>query len=674
MADGAIEQIKEKLDIVNEIGATVGLRRSGKAYKGLCPFHDERSPSFYVFPDTKTWRCFGCNEGGDLFTFVAKQQNLDFGEVLRTLAEKAGVNLGGRADEPFEPSLQSQARARLKTMNEAAAVWFHHQLLTAPSATYARSYLQTRGISNETIERFRLGYAPEGDHLAQYLIGQDYAEEEIIEAGLARRRDADKGGGVYDYFRNRLIFTIRDTREQTVGFGARELGGGTPKYLNTPQTVLFDKSATLYALDQARETIKKLDEAVVVEGYVDAIIAHQYGYRNTIACIGSAITTKHVHLIKKLTRHLTLALDPDAAGEAATLRAIQVAQEGFDRVLVPVPVPATHTNPSVLKGDDNFARRKRKDGAPQGMIRFEEQVDADIRVLQLPDGVDPDEFIRADPPAWAEALKNALPLMDFYITTLIAGLDLHAPAGQAEASRRLFPVLATVGDRIKQDAYVRRLASLLRIPERDAQMELQRHRRQHLAQASPASGGQRPDGVGDKYQNSEAPLPPRNQPGSQLESRANAAHAWEERCIGLLLGQPGTHDEVCVILESSDFWGTETRALFALLAAPDGPRTRAAVDALLAKQPAILQVEAERLRQQFVAQPAMDRMNLARNAKQIAFRLKRLRLSDAITEISYLQREAETQADREAAHALRAQAQRLTAARLSLDAANVLQT
>lgn len=674
MADGAIEQIKEKLDIVNEIGASVALRRAGKAYRGLCPFHDERSPSFYVFPDTKTWRCFGCNEGGDLFTFVAKQQSLDFGEVLRTLADKAGINLGSRADEPFEPSQQSQARARLKTMNEAAAVWFHHQLLTAASATYARSYLQTRGITNETIERFRLGYAPEGDQLAQYLLGQDYTADEIIEAGLARRRDADKGGGVYDYFRNRLIFTIRDSREQTVGFGARELGGGTPKYLNTPQTVLFDKSATLYALDLARETIKKQDEAVIVEGYVDAIIAHQYGYRNTVACIGSAITTKHVQHIKKLTRHLTLALDPDAAGEAATLRAIQVAQEGFDRVLVPVPVPAENRNPNLLTADDNFPRRKRKEVAPQGMIRFEEQVDADIRVLQLPDGVDPDEFIRADPPAWAEALHNALPLMDFYITTLVTGLDLHSPAGQAEAGRRLFPVLATVGDRVKQDAYVRRLAGLLRIPERDAQLELQRHRRQHLAKASPASGGQRPDGIGEKYQNPPAPSPPRNHPGSQLESRANAAQAWEEHCIGLLLSQPGTQTDICVILESSDFWGTETRALYVLLAGSNGPRTRAAVDALLAEQPALLQAEAERLRQQFEAEPAMDRINLARNAKQIAFRLKRLRLSDAITEISYLQREADTQADREAAHALRAQAQRLTAARLSLDAAKVVQT
>ncbi len=666
MASDTIERIREKLDIVSEIGAVVNLRRSGKAYKGTCPFHNERTPSFYVFPETKTWRCFGCNAGGDLFTFVERQQGIDFREALALLADKAGLPLSAGDDGPREPSAQSQARARLRTMNDAAAVWFHHQLLTAPAATYARDYLQSRGISNESIERFRLGYAPDGDALARYLTGQGFEPEDIVEAGLARRREGDATGGLYDYFRNRIIFTIRDGREQTIGFGARELGGGTPKYLNTPQTILFDKSATLYAFDQARESIRRLDQAVVVEGYVDALIAHQYGYRNTVACIGSAITAKHVGVIKKLTRRLVLALDPDAAGEAATLRAIEVAQEAFDHVAVPVPVP----NSAATAADRSRGKRK---VLPQGMIRFEEQVDADIRVLQLPDGMDPDEFIRADPPAWQAALDQALPLIEFYFTSQLAGLDVRSPEGKLEASRRLFPLLAGVGDRVKRDAYLRRLATLLRISERDAEMELRRHRRAP-GHAKQAESQEKPEDIGDKYYVHEAGMPARKPLGSLLGQPASAASALEEHCIALLLSQPGILPDVCAILELSDFWGTETRALFSALASAPGPLTPGARDALLAQLPDLLSAEAQRLGAEAAASPAQDRAHLARTARQMAYRLKRLRLSEAITELSYLQREAEDQGDREAIRTLREQGQRLILARRSLDAADVLQT
>jgi DNA primase len=644
MASGSIEQIKEKLDIVNEIGTVVALKRAGKAYKGLCPFHNERTPSFYVFPDSKTWRCFGCNEGGDVFSFVAKQQNLDFGETLRLLAEKAGVDLHGDDGFAQESSAQSQARTRLRALNDAAAVWFHHQLLTASGATYARSYLQTRGISNESIERFRLGYAPEGDALTRYLLEQGYAEEELIEAGLARRREAERGQGLYDYFRNRLVFTIRDARGQTIGFGARELGGGTPKYLNTPQTLLFDKSSTLYGMDLAREAIRKQDGVVIVEGYVDALMAHQYGYANTVACIGSAITVKHVQQIKRMTRRLILALDPDAAGEAATLRAIQVAQEGFDRELVPVAMPAD----GVRQKERPQGKSRRKPEAPQGMVRFEEQVNADIRVLQLPDGIDPDEFIRADPPAWEAAVQNALPLIDFYFTQLVADLDLHAPAGQAEAGRRLFPVLAPIADRVKQDAYVRRLANLLRIPERDAQMELQRYRRQHIAQQGANARNATDGDIAEKYPPQDGLTGPKTTTKSMLADRASAGHALESLCIGLLLSNPQCDDEVYVILLPSDFWGTETRTIFALLASLTGSRTHLAVETLLATQPEILRQEAQRLQAAFEAQPQLDRVQLAKTLKQIAYRLKHLRLSEAITNISYLQRDAEEQGDLDA--------------------------
>jgi DNA primase len=664
MASGVIEQIKEKLDIVNEIGAVVALKRAGKDYKGLCPFHNERTPSFYIFPDSKTWRCFGCNEGGDIFTFIQRHQGLDFRDTLALLAEKAGVALGGD-DGPREPPAQTQAKARLRALNDAAAVWFHHQLLTAHAAQYARSYLQSRGITNETIAQFRLGFAPEGDHLTRYLIEQGYSEDEIIEAGFARRREGERGG-LYDYFRNRVIFPIRDGRGQTIGFGGRELGGGTPKYLNTPQTLLFDKSATLYGMDLAREAIRKQDEVVIVEGYVDAIMAHQYGYHNTVACIGSAITIKHVQSINKLTHRLVLALDPDPAGEAATLHAIQNAQEGFDRELVPVPLPADERAPR--------GKGKRKNELPAGMVRFEEQVKAEIRVLQLPDGVDPDEFIRADPPAWGAALKQALPLIDFYFDRLLIGLDLKAPADQIEAKNRIFTVLAAVADRAKQEAYIRQLAALLRIDERSTLADFRRYRRQHMAQHSPGARVAETDEIVEKYQIQEAPILHKLTQGSILEERASAGRTLENHCIGLLLNEPEAITEACGILTASDFWGTETRTLFTMLAALPLPRTRATVDAALAMQPEILQSAAQHLRTSGAPQPALDRTQLARTAKQIAYRLRRLRLSDAITEISYLQREADEREDREAARSLREQALRLTLERHRLDATHMVQT
>jgi DNA primase len=677
MAHEAIEQIKQQLDIVKEIGDVVALRRSGKAYKGLCPFHNERTPSFYVFPDTGTWRCFGCNEGGDIFTFVAKHRSLDFSETLSILAEKAGVAIGFNTAEDFEESGQTQARTRLRALNNAAAIWFHHQLLTSTSATYARSYLQSRGISNESIERFRLGYAPDGDTLTRYLIGQGFSEDEVIEGGLSRRRE--NNGTLYDYFRNRIIFTIHDIREQTVAFGARELGGGHPKYLNTPQTILFDKSSTLYAMDLAREAIRKRDQVAIVEGYVDALIAHQYGYRNTVACIGSAITAKHVQQIKKLTRRIVLALDPDTAGEMATLRAIEVAQEGFDKVLIPIALPdPTGANAGASDSNRPKRRGKARDIMPQGMIRFEEQVDADIRIMQLPDGVDPDEFIRNDPPAWEAALRQALPLVDFHFATLAKDIDVQSPAGKTEASRRLLPVIASIGDHVKRDTYLRQLAGLLHVDERDIQRELQRYRRRYKSQTSSEDTGTREaiekTVIGEKYQNPVLQIAQKTAQQSLLEERASVARTVEEECVGLLLSNPTAIADVYAILQLNDFWGTETRAVYSTLASISGPVTPALVDTLLASLPEVIRVEAERLRTIHDARPRLERSQLARTAKQVAYRLKRLRLSEAITELSYLQRETEAQQDVEGVQLLRSRVRSLIIERQELDAARLLQT
>src|SRR5450759_1856786 len=414
-----IETIKAKIDVVEEIGLVVALQKSGKAFKGLCPFHNERTPSFYVFAETQNWHCFGCNEGGDVFSFVQKQQGLEFRETLHYLAEKAGVTVDDYGSQnPEEAREASALRERLRKLKEDALLWFHQMLVRSQEGAEARAYVQSRGISADSVVTFSLGYAPEQwDGLAHFLLGRGYTERELVNGGLARDRDGGlgvvggTGGGVYDYFRHRLIFPIRDIRGRVIGFGGRAFGENQPKYLNSPQTPLFEKNSVLYALDMARDAIKHAKQVVIVEGYVDAVIAHQHGTKQTVACIGSAITEKHIQQLKKLTRQVTLALDPDAAGESATEHGIQEALKTFDRKVVPVPLA---TSSSSAGGRKRYGAR--------GMIRLEEQVDAEINVLQLPAGEDPDEVIRENSALWDYAVAHPVPLVDYYFRVKQADL------------------------------------------------------------------------------------------------------------------------------------------------------------------------------------------------------------------------------------------------------------
>jgi DNA primase len=737
-----VERIKAKLDIVDEIGAIVPLRKSGKAFKGLCPFHGERTPSFYVFPETGTWRCFGCNEGGDLLTFVEKQQGLDFREALALLAERAGIPLadvshaaGGALAGVASP--ETAIRKRLRALNEAAAIWFHAQLLQASEAQYARSYLTSRGVSNESIALWRLGYAPDGDALARYLLSQSYSVAELVEAGLARTREAT-GGGLYDYFRHRLIFPIRDARGQTIAFGGRELGGGHPKYLNTPQTVLFDKSATLFGLDLARDAIRRQDRVVLVEGYMDAIVPHQYGSRNVVAVIGSAITEKHIQQIKKLTRRVTLALDPDAAGESATIRGITVAQHAFDRVLIPIASPSA--------GPAAGAYRKR--GEPHGMVRFEEQADAEITVARLPAGEDPDEFVRRDPAGWQRAIERAEPLIDFIFETQMAGLALDTPQGKKEACRRILPAIAEVRDRELSGAYVHRLAVRLRLDYIDLQREVDQIRRrvdrearakpprtsEDTSQAGAASGeaasstkgsGEvvskslplQHEGATARYSASSAAASPPGAAGGGSATTAGGLvfeQAQEEYCVGLLLEAPTTWVEMRAILEEGDFSDGQTRALFAALAvalrSADDP-AEVALDEVVRRLDPLLRETARRAQARAASARTSARASarvsgrafapesadgddaatdedretpddpysveegpaLLKRASQAAYRLKRMRLKVELAELDHLMRDAEAAGDGEALRALVRRKQHLLAQRHTIDEATSLQ-
>jgi DNA primase len=679
-----IETIKAKVEVVEEIGLVVALQKSGKSFKGLCPFHNERTPSFYVFGESQTWRCFGCNEGGDVFTFVQKQQNLEFREALLYLAEKAGVTVDDYSGHNRSPEEEHEAQAireRLRKLNEDALLWFHQMLLRSRDGAEARAYVQSRGISSESVVAFSLGYAPDRrDALSSYLLGQGYTESELVSGGFARMRDGGFGdssngtgigSGIYDYFRHRLIFPIRDTRGRVIGFGGRAFGDGQPKYLNSPQTPLFEKNSVLYAMDMARDAIKQAKQVVIVEGYVDAVIAHQYGTKQTVACIGSAITEKHIQQLKKLTKQVTLALDPDAAGAAATEHGIQEALKTFDRTIVPVPV-ATATTVA--------GRHKRNE--PRAMIRLEEQVDAEINVLQLPPGQDPDEVIVQNFAAWEYAVAHPLPLVDYYFETKTAGLNLREPTGKTEAAKRLLPVIGMISDRIKRDAYMRKLATIISTDERILYDELQLVLRGQktngvVAEFSAPAGPQRSSkgaeeafqaGSGRKGTESiqqhirsgepgwiskteEEEATSREKQGKLLvqgiglDKRKSDKIQWEDYLIGLLLQNPGLNPHVCGIISDGDFAGTDTRELYHILNSVYQRGSSPSYEPLEQSVPFALQTTIARARQSVESRSPLDGAGQIKNAVQCATRLKRTRLVQLNIELQYVLREAETTGD-----------------------------
>jgi len=705
-----IDTIKAKIDVVDEVGLVVALRKSGKSLQGHCPFHNERTPSFHVFPESQTWRCFGCQEGGDVFTFVEKQQGVDFPEALRYLAEKAGVSLEAYSSPNPERERETNAlKERLRKLNEDAVLWFHQMLLRSKEAAEARAYLQSRGVSSESVIAFSLGYAPDHwDALSRYLLGQGYTEQELVDGGLARTREMAKvgssvrvsgeeqGGGVYDYFRGRIIFPIRDMRGRVIGFGGRALGDGQPKYLNSPQTLLFEKNSVLYALDMARDAIKLAKQVVIVEGYVDAVIAHQYGTKQTVACIGSAITEKHIQQIKKLTKQVTLALDPDAAGVAATEHGIQEALKAFDRTVVPVPVVANNRS-AASKG---YRRNE-----PRGMIRLEEVVDAEINVLQLPAGEDPDEVIRRDFVAWTYAVAHPLPLIDYYFVARTAGLNLREPADKTEAAKRLLPVIGSISDRVKRDAYLRKLATMISIEERSLNDELQRmlrgqksngviakfsdHTGQYRSSGSVtvpgemSPGGEQP-GAGEESAKMNGPeevggisqaKDQRRQESRTfgLDKRIKDRIKWEDYLIGLLLQNPGLWSHVCGIINDGDFAGTDTRELYHIFNSVYQRDSSPLFQSIEQFVPSALLETVARARECIESGSPLDGAGLVKAAVQCATRLKRARLLQSNTELQYLMRGATEVGDSATVQQLRQQSLEIHRQLRTIDSAMHLQ-
>jgi DNA primase len=489
-----IDEIKDRVDIVDLVSETVQLKRSGRNYSGFCPFHSNtRTPAFVVFPDTGTWRCFGhCAEGGDIFKYVMKREGVDFPEALRLLAERAGVELRKRTP-------QQQAREdehdRLRDLLQEAVVFFQQQLTKTEAGRPALNYLQGRGLTGETIAAFELGYAPGGwNTLTDHFQKKGYTIEELLAAGLLSENE--EKGTRYDRFRDRVIFPIRDQRGRVSGFGARALRDeDQPKYLNSPQTALFDKSRLLYGLDKARKPIRAEDQVVIVEGYMDVIGLHQAGYHNVIASMGTALTEQQLRQLKRFTRRIILALDADAAGASATLRGLRVARETLDREADPV-----------------FDAR--------GLLHNEGRLQADIRVTALAGGKDPDEIVRENPEAWAAIIAAARPVVVHVMETLAQGRDLNDPKVKTEIAGQVLPLIADLPNAIERDTYTQQLARLLRIDERTLNVQKPARRAPQRRRSAP-----RPQAAPDA-------------PQVEAFSVRSGSQRLEIYCLGVVMRRP----------------------------------------------------------------------------------------------------------------------------------------
>ncbi len=575
-----VDDVKQKIDIVDVIGQYVTLKKAGRNFKALCPFHNEKTPSFIVFPDQGTWHCFGsCGTGGDVFTFLMKRENIDFGEALRRLAQRAGVELV--RESPGEDA----ERKRQREILEAAAAHYHYLLKNHPAAQHAREYLAKRFIALDTIEQFELGYSlDEWEALKSFLVGKGFAARDIEAAGLIILGER---GTHYDRFRGRLMFPIRNRSGEVIGCGARTLTGEEPKYLNSPQTALFDKSGTLYGLDLAKDAIREQKLAVIVEGYMDVIGAHQGGFKTVVASLGTALTEKQLGLLKRLTNRYALALDPDAAGEEATKRGLQVAREALGRKTVPVPMGA-------------------------GLIGFEERLEAELLVIPMPPGKDPDELIHDDPAQWTNLVEHAEPLVDFNFRVMTQDLDLKSARDKSIAVKRLVPIIQEIGDAVQRAHYTQQLARLVQVPE------------QTIAQQLAGHGARKP-------QRATAP---------QVEESAapRAESKLEEYCLILALHTP-EHLVRIEFLEPEDFVDSTNRALFFALHDYAAQSVLFDREAFRESLDESLRPPCDQLLERARQLPDMDEPDLAREIQTAAYRLRLQRDKTELAQVEVMLRD-----------------------------------
>jgi DNA primase len=415
-AGSTAERVKQQADIVRVVGEYVRLKKTGKDFSGLCPFHQEKTPSFTVSPIKQIFYCFGCGKGGDIFNFVMEMERCEFPDALRLVAEKCGISIP--KPKPSSPAerTQSSVRATLVEMHREAQTFFVKQLQGTAEGKLARAYLEDRGLDKATIERFGIGYAPSGgDALLRHLKGK-FAEKLLAESGLVSRGE---GGRLFDRFRRRITFPITNESGKIVAFGCRALGDDQPKYLNSPETPIYSKSNVLYHLDRAKEALRRSDFAVLVEGYMDAIAVARAGISNVVASCGTSLAEPQIKLLGRFTKRVIVNYDPDNAGQAATERSIVILLEQ----------------------------------------------DFEVRVLALPGKADPDKFIREQgPDAYMKLLKESPPYVD-YLIARARQMDMTTAEGKLRAVNFLLPYVQKIPNRILRSEWATRIAQQLRLDE-----------------------------------------------------------------------------------------------------------------------------------------------------------------------------------------------------------------
>ena len=485
-----VDDIKSRLDIVETVSGYVALQKSGRYFKAPCPFHTEKTPSFIVNPERQGWHCFGaCATGGDVFSFVMRMEGLDFGDTLRLLADRAGVALSQQRD--------SDKSDVLRRINRVAAR-FYRDVLASPQGRHARSYLEERGVDDEAASTFDLGLSPSGwEELKSHLVALGVPEGQAVEAGLLHRNE---DGSSRDFFHGRLMFPIHNRRGEVEGFGARALDDSMPKYINTPKTSIFDKRSMLYGLHLASGAIRDEGTGIIVEGYMDVIAAHQHGYANVVASMGTAVTQQQVSQLKSLASSFVLALDPDAAGQEATVRSLESSWRVLGR-----------QGSGVRHGS-------------VGMLYQREPLT--LRIAALPEGRDPDSLIRHDRSEWERLTREALPLMDFLIPAVAARLDTSTGQGKTQAVETLFPIIASTENDFDQERYFRLLADVIGVSEESLRASIG-----GLRKSLGARTGQRGRRDSDP-QITASPL------------TANPEEVLEEYTLMLLLDSPDLKDSV----------------------------------------------------------------------------------------------------------------------------------
>lgn len=484
-----VEQVSAETDILSVVSSYVPLRRKGNRYWGCCPFHHEKTASFQVKPDEGFFYCFGCHVGGNAFKFISLIENINYYEAVKRQAEKLGIPIPTAEQSPQEIARENHLND-LRKIHEMAGSFYHNCLTKTGYGKDGLEYLHGRGITDQIIEEFKLGFAPDAwNKLSTAFLKRDVPAKLLLDSGLGMMR---QGGGVYDRFRNRVMIPIMDERGRIVAFGGRVLGQGEPKYLNSPETAIFNKRKLLFGLDKAKKAIQQEGFALVVEGYMDAISVYAAGVHNVVASLGTAFTQEQCRHIMRYGAELYFCYDSDAAGQNATVRGLSIARS----------------------------------------------TGAKVKVVSIPDGKDPDEFIRKHGvEAFRELLKKALPLVDFYIEYVKSKVDISRLEGKLQALNELMPLLSSIrGDNVERNVYVRKLSSLLDMDESEILNTSSRgmYRRRDNRSSIPVSIDVREDSGENK---------PRRQVVNQMDDKDGKAArlcirgVWEDPALLLHLKQ-----------------------------------------------------------------------------------------------------------------------------------------